>query len=205
VISPTRTVPPRARDAQARQQDFCRRGRTEPSTSPSRQSQEPAHPGGSELALTGGRRRPAGSPVISYAVMEGTIIGQYRIVREICLGRGLEGCTLAITPTPQRIVYSRNGSPDTTATATDSTDTCSSTAWRPALRRSWRRVRPGRCAPRRSRSRWIPPISSDSSRDAPLHPAMVAMRCSVDLDLDVFHISIDTQPDGNAPMIGCAP
>jgi hypothetical protein len=38
-----------------------------------------------------------------------------------CLGAGLEGCTLAIAPAPQRIVYSKNGSPDATATATDST------------------------------------------------------------------------------------
>lgn len=38
-----------------------------------------------------------------------------------CLGSGLEGCMLAIAPTPQRIVYSRNGAPDMTATATDST------------------------------------------------------------------------------------
>jgi hypothetical protein len=38
-----------------------------------------------------------------------------------CPGMGLEACTLAIVPTPQRIEYSRNGTPDTTATATDAT------------------------------------------------------------------------------------
>jgi len=38
-----------------------------------------------------------------------------------CLGTGLEGCTLAITPPPQRIEYSKNGTPDPTAIATDAT------------------------------------------------------------------------------------
>jgi hypothetical protein len=38
-----------------------------------------------------------------------------------CLGTGLSGCTLAITPVPQRIVYARNGAPDPAATATDMT------------------------------------------------------------------------------------
>jgi hypothetical protein len=38
-----------------------------------------------------------------------------------CLGTGLSGCTLAIAPAAQRIVYARNGAPDSTATATDPT------------------------------------------------------------------------------------
>jgi hypothetical protein len=38
-----------------------------------------------------------------------------------CTGIGLEACTLAVVPAPQRIEYSRNGTPDTTATATDAT------------------------------------------------------------------------------------
>jgi len=38
-----------------------------------------------------------------------------------CLGTGLDGCTLAVTPKPQRIVYARNGSPDPTSVATDPT------------------------------------------------------------------------------------
>lgn len=38
-----------------------------------------------------------------------------------CTGMALETCTLAIAPAPQRIVYSRNGAPDTSATATDAT------------------------------------------------------------------------------------
>ena len=38
-----------------------------------------------------------------------------------CTGIGLEACTLSIGPAPQRIEYSRNGTPDTTATATDAT------------------------------------------------------------------------------------
>jgi hypothetical protein len=38
-----------------------------------------------------------------------------------CLGTGLEGCTLEIAPTAPRIEYSKNGSPDPSATATDAT------------------------------------------------------------------------------------
>jgi hypothetical protein len=49
----------------------------------------------------------------------GTALAQ--LILGDCLGAGLSGCTLAIAPVPQRIVYARNGAPDPTATATDAT------------------------------------------------------------------------------------
>jgi hypothetical protein len=36
-----------------------------------------------------------------------------------CLGNGLGGCTLEVTPTPQLVEYSKNGKPDPTATSTE--------------------------------------------------------------------------------------
>ena len=48
-----------------------------------------------------------------------TALAQFILVD--CLGNRLEGCTLTMTPAPQRLLYARNGMPDPAATSTDRT------------------------------------------------------------------------------------
>ena len=49
----------------------------------------------------------------------GTALAQ--LILGDCVGTPLQGCTLAVTPTPMLVEYSINGHPDVTATATDNT------------------------------------------------------------------------------------
>jgi hypothetical protein len=71
--------------------------------------------------------RDTETPLPMLTAMELTQIGNpantalAELILGDCLGTGLEGCTLAITPTAQRIEYSKNGTPDPTAIATDAT------------------------------------------------------------------------------------
>jgi hypothetical protein len=77
----------------------------------------PAHPFDADTSaplpmLTPSELTEIGNPVGS---------GFAQLLLGDCIGNGLGGCTLDVTPTPQLVEYSKNGKPDMTATSTDAT------------------------------------------------------------------------------------
>lgn len=79
----------------------------------------PAHPFDGDTVAPLPMLRPMELALPPIANPANTALAQ--LILGDCLGTGLSGCTLAITPAPQRIVYARGGAPDPAATATDAT------------------------------------------------------------------------------------
>jgi hypothetical protein len=79
----------------------------------------PAHPFDRDTVVPLPMLEPAELEQPPISNPTGTALAQ--LILGNCLGAGLAGCTLTVTPAPQRIVYAINGKPDPTAAATDAT------------------------------------------------------------------------------------